>query len=152
MQAKPRLSKFSLVEPSLSYQDKLSRRLSSMNKPLSIYPYLLQSAQASFLRLYLPETLLFDGNQLVFLFSDSCGTVRVVKGDMVRRSFLTMSEERIKQLRKFNPEGLNFPRFITFRGEKQSLWSIIRQIYWIIWRLWDLELWFKGSFGLKSSS
>ena len=89
-----------------------------MNKPLSIYEHLLQAAQTQVLQLRIPETLLNGDGQLVLLFSDASGTLRVSKGDMVRHSFEMMAGEKIKKMQNLNPRGVHFPKYITFARDR----------------------------------
>jgi len=119
-------SKPSALDPPLSHQDKLLLSISSMNKSLLIYPHLLQYAQTALLHLHLPETLLLDQSPPVLLFSDSSGIVRVSRGDLAKHSFITITREKIKQLRNVNPQGVHFPQFIAFRGGK-ALFTIHRK-------------------------
>lgn len=130
MQAKNRhfhsRPKLPTLDPALSLEDKLSLLLSSMNKAIGAYPCLLQAAQTSLLPLHLPETLFLQENEPVLLFSDSSGTVRINRGELAKRSFVTITGEKIKQMRNFNPMGVHFPKFITFR-EGKALFTIHRK-------------------------
>lgn len=103
--------------PSLAQlQDKLAALAPGMNRGVDFFEMLQRAVDKGPVALQIPETLLMvSKGESVFLLTESDGFVRVIRSETALSDFLTTSSLKNRFMRNLNPQGVNYPKFVTFR-------------------------------------
>lgn len=98
-------------------QDKLAALAPEMNRGVDFFGMLQRAVDKGPVALQIPETLLMvSKGEFVFLLTELDGFVRVIRSETALSDFLTTSSLKNRLMRNLNPQGVNYPKFVTFRG------------------------------------
>jgi hypothetical protein len=87
-----------------------------MNRGVQFFAVLEEAVRRGPVGLQIPETLLRTSEgEFVFLLTEADGFVRVIRSDTVISDFLTTCSIKNCAMRNRNPQGVKYPKFVTFR-------------------------------------
>lgn len=97
-------------------QDKLAALAPGMNRGVQFFTVLEEAVRRGPIALQIPETLIRTSRgEYVFLLTESDGFVRVIRSDTNVSDFLMTCSVKNCAMRNRNPQGVKYPKFVTFR-------------------------------------
>ena len=105
-----------LLEANESSKLKQALARERFTRPVKVYEALAKAAARGIVYLNIPETLLRQGEEVVSVYTDKGGVVRVRKDHKTKDFFVQSCRVLGKNAKMKNPLATNYQKYVTFSG------------------------------------
>ena len=101
--------------PSIDQKNDLKQELARerFNRPVHVFEAIVKFAQKDTLRLSIPETLFKLADELIYVYTDAEGLVRVRK-DQAKEAFAHHCKMMRQKVKMSNPSAIAYPKYVAF--------------------------------------